>query len=349
MSTEYDRIIGTKAAHTLQIYISLGTTCNFNCTYCPSDVHDGAVPWHDITKLMGVLSEIKQRYAWKAHRVYNLLGGEPTNWSRLSDLCQRIKAMDDSSSIMVATNGSRTPRYWRDISKHLDRAIVSVHVAQIDIAKLNQGFKECILGGMRLATNILMDIDHWDKAVADANWMAKHGWSHYITMKPVETMLGSNQLQPYTKEQLAILGAWGIDKQHSRLSHCLALANPRPLPEVEIYRYADKNLQTSQLNNFQSVSLGLDRMKGWYCWLNADKISVHNDGMVRPGDTCDQWPALGNFFISDPKTWDWAIAAQQCRRDRCVCGGDLDTHKFKELEGAEEYGNIIKNRMVISG
>lgn len=346
---EYDRIIGIKAAHTLQIYLSLGTTCNFDCAYCPSHIHDGAVPWHNIDQLMPVLYEIQRRYAWKSHRVYNLLGGEPTNWARLPELCQRIKAMDCNSSIKVATNGSRTPRYWRDIAYHLDRAIVSVHVAQIDIAKLNRGFKECILGGMYLSTNILMDINHWHKAVEDVNWMTQHGWSHYITMKPVETMLGSNRLQPYSSEQLDMIASWGTDQQNSRMADCLALASPKQMPVPELYKFADSNGQPSSLNNFQAVSRGLDRIQGWHCFLNADKISVHTDGTVRAGDTCNQWPVLGNFKTSDPATWDWTISAQQCRRDRCVCGGDLDTHKFKDAASAADYAAIIRDRMEIAG
>ena len=349
MSTDCDRIIGTRSSHTMQVYLSLGTTCNFDCAYCPSYVHDGAMPWHDIDKLMTVISEIHRRYAWKSHRVYNLLGGEPTNWSRLPELCQRIKEVDGDSSIMVATNGSRTPRYWREIAPYLDRAIVSVHVAQIDIAKLNQSFKACILGRMHLSTNILMDINHWDKAVSDAMYMTEHGWSHYITMKPVETMLGSNCLQPYSPEQLEIIASWGKEQQDSRRNKCLELASPRQLPEPEIYKFATSDGQISQFNNFQAVSRGLDHMHGWYCWLNADKISVHTDGSVRAGDTCDQWPTMGNFLTSDPRTWDWTISAQRCRRDRCVCGGDLDTHKFKNATSSAEYGRIIRDRMEISG
>lgn len=345
MRENLDRIISTTGAHSMNIYIGLGTTCNFDCAYCPPHVHDGAVPWHDIHALMRVLTEIRQRYAWKDNRVYNLLGGEPTSWAKLPELCKRIKAMDDRSSIMVATNGSRTPRYWRDIAPYLDRSIVSLHVAQIDIAKLNQGFKECILGEMHLSTNVLMDINHWDKAVADAEWLTQHGWSHYITMKPVETLLGSNRLQDYSEQQLAVLANWGESKQHSRYEACRQLATPRSLPRDDIYRFATRDNAASNLNNFQAVSQGLDRMQGWHCFLNADKITVRTDGTVIPGDTCDQWPAFGNFLETDPRTWDWKVYPQQCHRDRCVCGGDLDTHKFRDAAAADHYARVIADRM----
>jgi len=344
MPNQFDRIISVTGAHSMNIYVGLGTTCNFNCAYCPPHVHDGASPWHDIDQLMAVLTEIRRRYAWKHNRVYNLLGGEPTNWAKLPELCRRIKAMDDHSSIMIATNGSRTPRYWRDIAPYLDRCIVSVHVAQIDITKLNLGFRECILGGMRLSTNILMDIDHWHKAVSDAEWMIEHGWSHLITMKPVETLLGSNQLQPYTDQQLSVMANWDTSKQLSRRDACKALAKPRPRPPDDLYRFGSADGSVTDMNNFQAVSLGHDRMQGWHCWLNADKITVSTDGKVKPGDTCDQWPEFGNFLTSDPSSWDWRIYPQQCHRDRCVCGGDLDTHKFADAAASQAYGDVIAAR-----
>lgn len=340
-----DRIISVTGAHSMNIYIGLGTTCNFNCAYCPPHVHDGAVPWHDIDRLLLLLAEIRSRYAWKDNRVYNLLGGEPTSWAKLQELCERIKAMDDRSSILIATNGSRTPRYWRDIAAYIDRCIVSVHVAQIDIEQLNLGFKECVAGGMRLSTNILMDINHWDKAVSDAIWMTQHGWSHYITMKPVETMLGSNRLQNYSSEQLAVISGWDHTKQHSRLQACHDITIPRQLPPHDLYKFATADDQPTELNNFQAVSLGLDRMQGWHCFLNTDKISVRTDGTVIPGDTCDQWQPLGNFLTDDPSNWDWTIAAQQCQRARCVCGGDLDTHKFADSTAADRYAATISARM----
>jgi len=345
MPNKFDRIISAVEAHSMNIYVGLGTTCNFDCLYCPKHVHDGAVPWHDIDRLMAVLTEIRQRYAWKDNRVYNLLGGEPTNWAKLPELCRRIKAMDDRSTIKIATNGSRTPRYWRDIAPYLDRSIVSVHVAQIDIKKLNQGFKECVLGRMFISTNILMDINHWDKAVSDAEWMTAHGWSHYITMKPVETMLGSNQLQPYSAEQLAVISSWDRTRQNSRYAACRQLATPRTLPPSDVFRYADSDGALADINNFQAVSMGYDHMQGWHCWLNADKITVSTDGTVRAGDTCDQWPVIGNFLQSDPSSWDWSVYSQQCRRTRCVCGGDLDTHKYADAAASETYADIIRSRM----
>lgn len=343
----WDRIRSIFPAHTMQVYIGLGSTCNLNCHYCADIVHDGKTPWHDIDKLMAVIEQIKHHYRWKRKRVYNFLGGEPTLWSRMQELCERIKATDDGAVIVLGTNGTRTPRFWRDISPYIDEILVSLHVRQIDIEKINESLRVCVENGVHVATNVLMDKAYFDKAVWMANWLTEHGWTYYITMKPVETVLGSNVLQDYTDEQTRIIQQWGEDRQTSRLQACNAIRRVWRELDVDVYRFASADGEVCELNNFQAVSRGYDRLQGWHCFLNADKMSIQNEGLVAAGDTCDQGVVLGNFYDSDPATWDWSMAPVVCKRDRCVCGGDLDTHKFRDKADADAYARLIDARIAM--
>lgn len=342
---EYDRIASVTKAHSMNIFIGLGSTCNLDCHYCMPEVHDGMDPWHDIDKLMEVIAQIRHHYRWKRYRIYNLLGGEPTLWPRLVELCERIKAIDDGARILMATNGTRTPRYWRQLSPYIDQVLVSVHVRQIDIAKINESLRVLVENNVHVATNVLMDQPYFDKAVWVANWLTQHGWSYYITMKPVETVLGSNELQGYTEEQLRTIQQWGEDKQYARLEACWSIVTKPFELDEDLFRFMTADGQASVLNNFQNVSRGWDQIKGWHCFLNADKMSIQNNGLVGAGDNCDQGVVLGNFYKSDPATWDWTMAATVCRRDRCVCGGDLDTHKFRDKVDADAYAALIQQRL----
>lgn len=342
---KWDRYVSVTNSHSMMVYIGLGTTCNLDCLYCPKFVHDGKMPWHDVDKLMAVLEQVRHHYQWKRTRVYTMLGGEPTLMAALPDLCQRIKAMDDGARIQLATNGTRTPRYWERISPYLDQVIVSLHVSQIDIAQLNQGFKVLVENGVHVTTNVLMDQAHFAKAMHTAQWLTQQGWTYYITMKPVETMLGSNQLQDYTAEQREIIQSWGEDQQYSRMEACKEIAVGRKILDEDLYRFCSAEGEISDLNNFQGVSRDWDRLKDWHCFLNADKITIRNEGIVGTGDTCDQGAVLGNFYESDPATWAWTMAPVQCKRDRCVCGGDLDSHKFKHRSDADAYAKVIADRL----
>lgn len=342
---DYDRLASVNASHSMNIYMALGTTCNLDCHYCPQHVHDGQEPWHDFDKLLAVLQQIRHHYRWKRSRHYNLLGGEPSLMPRLPELCERIKQMDDASRIILATNGTRTVKFWQRIAPYIDQILCSVHVRQIDIQQLNAGFKALVESGVHVAANVLMDIHHWDKAVATADYLTQNGWCHYITMKPVETMLGSNQLQPYTDDQRRVIQEWGEDRQYARQSACNALYPHELHMDEDVYRWQTADGRYSQLNNFQAVSRDWDKLKGWHCFINADKMSIQPFGQVASGDTCDQGVVLGNFYESDPTTWDWTMAPVICQRERCVCGGDLDTHKFKNQTDAEAYAAVICQRI----
>lgn len=344
-SDKWDRIASITKSRSMNIYIGLGSTCNFDCHYCTPNSHDGAIPWQNIDKLMAVIEQIRYHYRWKKTRIYNLLGGEPTLWPKLVEFCERIKKVDESAVILIATNGSRTPRYWQQLSPVIDKVIVSLHVRQIDIEKLNDGFKVLVENGVEVTTNVLMDKPYFDKAVWIADWLTQNGWSYYITMKPVETILGSNRLQDYTDEQRRIIQEWGADKQFSRVDACKMLAGKEIAFNEDIYRFMSADGEVSNLNNFQAVSRDWDKMQGWHCFLNADKMSIQNEGIVAAGDNCDQGIVLGNYYESDPATWNWNMASMVCKRERCVCGGDLDTHKFRDEKDANAYSKVISDRL----
>lgn len=337
----YDRRISINKANMLNLFIGLGTTCNFACDYCPPWVHDGKLPWVDIDKLMPCLEQIRYQYRWKRERVYHLLGGDPILMPRVVELCARIKDMDDGSTILIATNGSRTPRFWRDFSPHIDRMIVSWHVRQADAETFNENFRIAVENGVHVAINVLMDTHHWDKAVRDALWFEQHGWAHYITLKPVETMLSSNRLQDYSREQLDFIANWDVERCCSRLAACREIGQIRRLPQDDIMRFATAQGDIAETTNFQDVASDWDMLQGWHCLAIADAIDLFEDGKVRNGSVCDQRQYLGNYFESDPKTWDWQMNSIICEKNRCVCGGDFDTHKFRNKADADDHLHAI--------
>ena len=74
------KLLWVKGPHTtdpdrrVQIQWSMGNTCNFNCEYCPSILHDGSRPWMPTEKYLQVVDKISQHYTKKSR---------PMNWSLL--------------------------------------------------------------------------------------------------------------------------------------------------------------------------------------------------------------------------------------------------------------------------
>ena len=55
----YDDNISLQTVH---IDIELGNLCNWACTYCPSDLHDGSMPWVDKDSLIKFLDQACTHY-----------------------------------------------------------------------------------------------------------------------------------------------------------------------------------------------------------------------------------------------------------------------------------------------
>lgn len=146
-----------------------------------------------------------EKYDFRDRFMFNLLGGEPTFMPGLIDLAKDLKRKSDKSLVRIATNGSRALSWWKKAAPYLDVVIVSIHSAQVDIEKLNDNFKVCVENDVILTTNILMDINHWEKSEMILNYMVKKGWSYNIEPKPVETMLGFNKL-PVCKHDVCVCG-----------------------------------------------------------------------------------------------------------------------------------------------
>ena len=58
----YDEFIFHEGPNYLFIDWMLGNTCNFSCSYCDPNVHNGTTPWIDIKQIDGLVTQIKNVY-----------------------------------------------------------------------------------------------------------------------------------------------------------------------------------------------------------------------------------------------------------------------------------------------
>lgn len=328
----------------MSVCIVLSDICNLTCQYCTENGRTH--PWVDLEKLKHLIKKIVSVYTWKKSRRYIILGGEPTVWPELREFCKFLKEIDSLSIITLLTNGTRTSRYWKKISPYIDEVICSIHVSQVDVEKINENLKVLIENNVHTVAQILMDINHWDKAVSDAEWMITNGWANYTVLKPVETMLGSETLQPYTQEQLSYIENWSNDIASSR-NEIVTKFQTKILDKSNLdnYGFITNNNQTISLMHTTIASKGWDSVPNWHCFLDFDKLSIHYNGTVKSGDSCLQGTIFGNFLKSDPNTWDWKMKPIVCQYQRCLCVSDFETHKFKFKQDADHHLQSIKNNV----
>ena len=78
----------------LYVDMVLGNTCSYSCSYCPDSLHDGSVPWHSIDNLKKFTSRVLSHYSTNLNKqfyTFNFLGGEPSLYKHLIELCDHVK------------------------------------------------------------------------------------------------------------------------------------------------------------------------------------------------------------------------------------------------------------------
>ncbi len=87
------------------------STCNFNCEYCPGELHDSKYGFPNYNKALEFIKNV----AIAHKKVYiELLGGEPTLWPNLINFMKEITLISNNIIVHIGTNGSRTSRWWQD-------------------------------------------------------------------------------------------------------------------------------------------------------------------------------------------------------------------------------------------
>ena len=108
--------------------------CNFDCSYCPSTVHNH----HEVHKPLAILKRtVDLAEAYFDHQPgtqFALSGGEPTIDPSIVPLCQYIQSK--GHQVHIQSNGSRGKKLWEALAPHVDSITVSIHFEFLTEARL---------------------------------------------------------------------------------------------------------------------------------------------------------------------------------------------------------------------
>ena len=130
------RIINTQDKDLLQIRFFPTDFCNYNCSYCFSDLQN-KYRYPKNTDL--VINNFRRIFNFY-HKNFNKTkiqliisgGGEPTLWPDLERFCKKLKE-SHNVIIQLISNGSRTIRWWEKNSHYFDSVVLSCHNEFVDI------------------------------------------------------------------------------------------------------------------------------------------------------------------------------------------------------------------------
>lgn len=295
---QYSQHIVSNEPMIAMITLEISNKCNYACSYCPPDIHNGTHDWLDLDACMRFFKELSLTH----ERVYiNLTGGEPTMWPRLQEF---LVTRPDYCDIEITSNGSRTLRWWTDAKPHLQKVALSYHPGLADVDHLI-AVVDLLRDTVILHNNILFDPAYRHDTERYALAMRERGIAAEV--KPIipqwETML------PYTDEEIE----W-METVSGWPNQPLPPLRKPSMVSIDGGPFVDMNLEliAPQLNHF----------KDWHCWAGRDRFHIKYNGDIQAA-SCGI-ATIGNIHTG----WNIQTKPVVCNRTSCWCSDDVAIEKY---------------------
>lgn len=304
----------------------LHNTCNYDCSFCHISNKSGTEKWLPVSEYIG-FAKILMRQAEEEGKFiwFQLTGGEPTLYPELSDLLDFIK--QNGHKVVILTNGSRTPRYWQEISERglIDILILTHHTEQtpdenktLDVISLFHNTSTDV------RINVTAPLDLFDEGVRRFNTFVERTGA-IVTLKPILGAESSTQraLISYTTEQLAV-----ISKSTSIKGRLYSERDFKPLsPEEHFGTKMSLELsdgQIQQVSVYDVVSKNINNFQGWQCSVGRDLITIQHESVYRA--VCRMGGTMGAINDTDFKFSNTDV---MCTATKCTCLMDLQEPRHK--------------------
>jgi MoaA/NifB/PqqE/SkfB family radical SAM enzyme len=164
----------------------IGSRCNYDCMYCPAELHDKTSAHPDLEQLKKAWQSLYQKTK-DQHLPYKIsfTGGEVTaNKSFLPLIEYLTTGKFDIGQLIVTTNGSASLTYYKKLAQLVDAISFSTHSEFIDegkffdkVLKINSLM---IRPKKSFHLNIMGEFWNYDRIELYKAWCIKHNISHSI-------------------------------------------------------------------------------------------------------------------------------------------------------------------------
>ena len=278
---------------------NLGKRCNYDCSYCPSSIHDSFSPHTDINILEGVIDQL---VALDRPVRISFTGGEPAvhpDFEDLLDYCKRKGIF----WINLTTNGTRGYRWYLDNEMYFNHLVFSLHFEQ---------------DWTRIFDTILK---YYDSTEQDffVNVMAHHNYMHNV--KVVVKKFNEIGIKYAIRRIRWTEGDHNVFddlKYDGKDLEWIIAHDATAKPNVRI-----DNEKIMHANDV--IKLHMNNFKGWHCSAGIESLMINWDGEVHRA-TCRVGGSLGNIYH---KTFKSVTEQIICTRDWCTCAADIPLTKEK--------------------
>ncbi len=308
VAVEHDKAI---SADYVLVEWMLGNTCTYACSYCPSHLHDGSVPWIDYAKVLGFLDRLHRHYEdGLGKKIWlHYTGGEPTVYPDFRRLIRACANRGFKQSVI--SNGVRSIKFWREAVRDLDFVVLTCHVEFVKTGHFYSVVEE-VRRHVPVHVNITMLPQRFDTCQETALELHRRFEDVSLSLKPLRVDFGQ-QLYEYTPEQLQFLKTPLQTRRPTR----------DPTPRTVMAKVYDDGSRVPQKANLFILS-GENRWRGWRCAAGVESLHIKPDGQVFQA-LCRVGGAIGRVDGEVDFPREFAV----CDRDVCNCVSDILLTKLR--------------------
>jgi len=286
-------------ANAIKIEWNVGKRCNYDCSYCPSEIHDNTSAHTDIEILKRTIDQLA---ALDKPIRLSFTGGEPCVHPKFDELIKYAR-YKNIHWISVTTNGTRPYEFYASLP--VDQYVISIHF-EYDWLRVVNTIQKLANTNFKIIAQIMAHQDYMDQALQTRAMMVSYNIPN--TVRRIRWTKGDHDLfddMRYTPFHLE----WVKDSE--------ATVKPNT-----IIFYHDKPLEQFHANDI--IKLKLNQYKNWICNAGIESLMINWDGDVHRA-TCRVGGSLGNIYEGD-----FVVPSEPvtCDRNFCTCAADIPLTKY---------------------
>lgn len=275
---------------------NLGKRCNYDCSYCPSEIHDNTSAHTDIEILKAAVDRL---VALNKPIRLSFTGGEPCVHPKFSELLQYAKHKN-VTWISVTTNGTRPPEYYQSLS--VDQYVFSIHFEY---------------DWMRIVKT-LQAVDAFTRIKCIGQIMAHH--DHMVPVKIVRQVLNNEHIANTVRRIRWTNGDHDLfDDLRYHPDDLQWVKEQESTVQGNCVIDGERTIHSNDV-----IKLHLNQYKDWHCHAGLESLMINWDGDVHRA-TCRVGGSLGNIYDG---TFVVPTDPIQCTRNYCTCSSDIPITKY---------------------
>lgn len=283
----------------IKIEWNLGKRCNYDCAYCPKEIHDNESPHTNIEILKKTIDKLATMS--KAVRI-SLTGGEPCVHPNIEQLIAYI--VERNMYLSITTNGTRQP-LWYSMQK-VNQYVFSLHFEYNwpDVLYTIKSLSE-MSTKFNMLVNVMAHQDKMKDVRTAVDLLDFHSIPYVI--RRIRWTEGDHDLFDDMKYDQKDLD-WILSKSATVKPNCVI----------------DDGVTELHANDV--IKLHLNQFKSWSCNAGLESLMINWDGDVHRA-TCRVGGSLGNIYND---TFSIPTNPIVCTRNFCTCAADIPLTKIKK-------------------